>query len=467
MAVMTLRLRFAPSPTGHMHVGHLRAALPNALLALKEHGTHILRFEDSDFDRNKADAPEAFFADLAWLDFVFQEGPHVGGPVGPYHTLERHARGDYTAAVEKLMALGRAYECFTTPDELDLMRKVQTSKGEPPRYDNRHRNLTEEQKAAFRAEGREPVIRFKLEDGEIAWDDLIRGRQSFMAENLGGDPVIVRSNGLPLFTFYGCVDDIAMNISHVIRGEDHITNAAVQLQMYRALGATPPTFAHIPLMLDAEGHKMSKRLGALQIKQLRERGYLPQALLSYMASLGLSDMPRPGAGLAELAENFDFAKCGKAPVRFDEEQLTHTNKVALHHAEWTEVAAHAAPFFPAHVPAGQQGLLWPLVREMLTTLADIPAAVAPLVDMPAVDIPEADRAFVQTALETLPDTFDDGTWQSWTGQLKQQTGRKGKELFMPLRLALTGQSHGPDMASLLSLWGPSATRQRLEAATRC
>lgn len=464
---MTLRLRFAPSPTGHMHVGHLRAALPNALLALKEHGTHILRFEDSDFDRNKADAPDAFFKDLAWLGFVFNEGPHVGGDVGPYHTLQRHARGDYTAAVAKLMAAGRAYECFTTPDELDLLRKVQTSKGEPPRYDNRHRTLTDGQKAAFRAAGREPVIRFRLDDGEIAWDDLIRGRQSFLAENLGGDPVIVRSNGLPLFTFYGCVDDIAMGITHVIRGEDHITNAAVQLQMYKALGATPPTFAHIPLMLDAEGHKMSKRLGALTIGQLREQGYLPQALLSYMASLGLAEMPRAGASLAELAANFDFSKCGKAPVRFDEEQLTHTNKVALHHAEWAEVATHAAAFFPPHVPASQHAALWPLVREMLITLADIPAAVAPLVDVPHVALPEADHGFVQTALATLPATFDDTTWQSWTTALKEQTGRKGKDLFMPLRMALTGQSHGPDMASLLALWGPDATRARLQAASRC
>lgn len=183
-----VRVRFAPSPTGFMHVGHLRAALPNTLLALHSQGTMILRFEDSDFDRNKLESEPAFFEDLAWLGFEFQEGPHAGGPVGPYRTLERHERGDYKAAVEKLMAQGRAYECFTSPEELDLLRKIQTGKGEPPRYDNRHRNLTEEQKAEFRAQGRQSVIRFKLEDKPISWVDLIRGEQTFKPENLGGRP---------------------------------------------------------------------------------------------------------------------------------------------------------------------------------------------------------------------------------------------------------------------------------------
>lgn len=465
---MTIRVRFAPSPTGHMHVGHLRAALPNVLLALKEKGTLILRFEDTDLERNKLDSEHAFMEDLAWLGFEFHEGPHLGGPHVPYRTIERADRGDYTAAVKKLMAMGRAYECFTTPEELDLLRKIQTGKGEPPRYDNRHRHLTEAQKQAYRAEGREPVIRFVLEDKPITWVDLIRGEQTFHPHNLGGDPVIVRSNGIPLFTFAGAVDDIAMQITHVIRGEDHITNAAVQLQIYAALGATPPQFAHIPLMLDKEGHKMSKRLGALTIGQLRKNGYIPNALLSYTAGLGLSESPRQGAPLPELAQHFDFARCGKAPVRFDEDQLLATNSTALHHAEWADVAAHAAPFFPMGMEEPQQKVLWPLLRESLNTLADIEDALHPILNAPKkVELTAEERAFIAEAAALLPATFSATTWMEWTLALKEKTGRKGKELFMPLRVALTGQHHGPELAALLPLWGHDEVKSRLQKAANC
>ncbi len=466
---MTIRVRFAPSPTGFMHVGHLRAALPNVLLGLSQQGTLILRFEDSDFERNKPESEAAFFEDLAWLGFEFNEGPHLGGPVAPYTTVERADRGDYKAAVDKLMAIGRAYECFTSPEELDLLRKVQTMKNEPPRYDNRHRNLTEEQKAAYRAEGRQPVIRFKLEDKPITWVDAIRGEQTFQPHNLGGDPVIVRSTGMPLFTFYGAVDDIAMGITHVIRGEDHATNAAIQVQLYEALGATPPQFAHIALMLDKDGHKMSKRLGALQIRQLREQGYLPTAILSYMAGLGLSETHSPSATLPELAVNFSLSKCGKAPVRFDEDQLLHTNTNALHHMDWETVEKHATPFIPAEFRITNDELraIWPMVRESLKTLADIPAALEPILKAPAPQTfsPE-DKSFLQAATEALPATFTATTWSDWTNALKAATGRKGKELFMPLRLALTGQQHGPELAQLLPVWGPTEVKSRLQNACR-
>lgn len=460
-----IRVRFAPSPTGLMHVGHLRAALPNVLLALKEKGTLILRFEDSDFQRNKPESEAAFFEDLAWLGFEFNEGPHLGGPVAPYRTIERAERGDYTAAVQKLMDAGRAYECFTSPEELDLLRKIQTSKGEPPRYDNRHRDLTDAQKAKFRAEGRQPVIRFKLQEDPISWVDAIRGEQTFLPDNLGGDPVIVRSTGLPLFTFYGAVDDIAMRITHVIRGEDHVTNAAVQIQLYEALGVTPPQFAHIALMLDKEGHKMSKRLGALTIRKLREDGFLPGAILSYMASLGLSETPSPNATLAQLSENFGLDKCGKAPVKFDEDQLQHTNTSALHHSEWNSVSQLADSFIPATTSPAQVESLWPLVRESLHTLADIPSALQPILQSPAAQTFSAeDKSFIATALQSLPATFTETTWGEWTGQLKTLTGRKGKELFMPLRRALTGQEHGPELAQLLPVWGRDEVARRLESA---
>lgn len=470
---MTIRVRYAPSPTGLMHIGHLRAALPNLLLATKaslegEGGTLILRIEDTDFDRNKIDSESGFYEDLAWLGFEFVEGPHVGGPVGPYRTMERAERGDYTAAVNKLIASGRAYECFTSTEELDLLRKIQTSKGEPPRYDNRHRNLTEEQKAAYRAEGRVPVIRFRMNDGEIVFNDLIRGEQRFKTENIGGDPVIVRSNGVPLFTFAGAVDDIAMGITHVIRGEDHIVNAAVQVQLYEALGARLPQLAHIALMLDKEGHKMSKRFGALSIKILREQGYIPASLLGYIASLGFAEAPHANATVKELAANFDFGRVGKAPVRFDEDQLLHANTVALHHSTWEQVGAYATPFLPAYVAESQMETLWTMVRESLKTLADIPAALEPILKAPAAQSFTAEeKTFLAAATVALPTTFTESTWSEWTSTLKVATGRKGKELFMPLRRALTGQEHGPELAALLPVWGPQEVKSRLEQAVSC
>lgn len=459
-----IRVRYAPSPTGLMHVGHLRAALPNILLGLKEQGTIVLRIEDTDVVRNKDDSEFGFYQDLAWLGFEFAEGPHKGGNYGPYRTMERAERGDYKAATEKLMASGRAYECFTSPEELDLLRKIQSSKGEPPRYDNRHRDLTEEQKAAFRAEGRVPVIRFRMNDGEIVFNDLIRGEQRFKTENIGGDPVIVRSNGVPLFSFAGAVDDIAMEITHVIRGEDHIVNAAVQVQLYEALGAPLPQFAHIALMLDKEGHKMSKRFGALSIKTLREQGYLPSALNGYIASLGFAEAPHANATLQELAENFEFSRVGKAPVRFDEDQLAHTNATNLHHSTWEEVAPFAVPFLPAYATSSQMETLWPMVREGISTLADIPAALEPILKAPAnVHLSTDDKAFIVTATNALPATFSASTWAEWTTELKALTGRKGKELFMPLRRALTGQEHGPELAQLLPVWGPEEVKSRLQS----
>lgn len=465
-----IRVRYAPSPTGLMHVGHLRAALPNMLLALKGQqgvpGTMVLRIEDTDFDRNKTDSEDGFYRDLAWLGFTFQEGPHKGGDYGPYRTMERAERGDYQAATAKLMAMGRAYECFTTPEELDLLRKIQTSKGEPPRYDNRHRDLTEAQKAAFRAEGRTPVIRFRIKDGEIVFQDLIRGEQRFKTENIGGDPVIVRSNGVPLFSFAGAVDDIAMGITHVIRGEDHIVNAAVQVQIYEALGATPPQFAHVALMLDKEGRKMSKRFGALSIESLRQQGYLPSALNGYIASLGFAELPRANASLQELADSFDFARVGKAPVRFDEDQLAHTNATNLHLSVWDDVAPYAVPFLPEFATASQLEALWPMVRELIDTLAGIPAALEPILKAPApATLSEDEQAFIRTACDVLPVTFTATTWSDWTAELKALTGRKGKDLFMPLRRALTGQEHGPELAQLLPVWGPEEVRNRLQACS--
>ena len=462
----TPRVRFAPSPTGRMHVGHMRAALPNALFAKRSNGAFILRFEDTDMERQVQDAEQAFLADMAWLNLTPDESIAQEGATGPYNTLARHERGDYKNAVQKLMDMGRAYECFTSPEELEVMRKLQRARNEPPRYDNRHRDLTEEQKETYRAEGRVPVIRFKLEDGEIRFNDLVRGEQIFLAENLGGDPVIVRSSGTPLFTLGGVVDDINMGITHVIRGEDHVVNTAQQVQIFQALDAELPTFAHLPMMLDKDGHKMSKRLGALKIEDLRQQGILPQAINSYMAGLGFSE----AAPLAmdELANWFDLTKIGKAPVRFDEEQLTRINMHVIHDLSLEDVKPYLKDFLPEDaLNRSRLEYFWNAARENIETLADLKDLYHMAFEEPAADasIPAEDKEYLTEALNTLPSgDFTPETWKEWTGVLKEKTGRKGKQLFMPLRKALTGQDHGPDMSNLLPVIGEEAARTRL---SRC
>ena len=460
----SVRVRFAPSPTGKMHVGHLRAALPNALFAKKVNGTFIVRFEDTDIERQVEGAENLILEGLDWLGLTPQESIREGGEYGPYNTLARDDRGDYKEAVQKLMDMGRAYECFASEEELDLMRKLQRARNEPPRYDNRHRDLSEEQKEKYRAEGRKPTIRFRLEEGEIVFNDLVRGEQKFMAENLGGDPIIVRSNGVPIFTLGGVVDDINMNITHVIRGEDHVVNTAQQVQIFQALGADLPVFAHMPMMLDKEGQKMSKRLGALTVEELRAQGILPMALNAYMGGLGFSELP-PMDGLDALAEWFDIDKVGKAPVRFDEDQLWRTNANILRTLDLESVKPYLAEFLPAEALNRERlPYFWNAARENITTLKDL----ADLYQISFVDptheaVQSEDLDYIKQALDVLPNgDYTTDTWGNWTASLKESTGRKGKALFMPLRQALTGESHGPDMANLLPVIGENAARERLQ-----
>ncbi len=462
---MTVRVRFAPSPTGNMHIGHIRAALPNYLFALREKGTFIVRMEDTDLERHVEEAEAQMLADLEWLGMHADESPLHGGDFGPYRTRERAKRGDYEDAVKKLMDAGRAYECFVTEQELDVMRKLQRQRNEPPRYDNRHRDLTEEKKAEFRAKGMEPVIRFKLEDGDIEFEDMVRGTVKFEAQHLGGDPVIVRSNGIPLFTLAGCVDDINQKITHVVRGEDHVANTAMQVQIFKALGATPPMFAHVPMLLDAEGHKFSKRKGSLSVVALRNKGYVPQAIMAYMASLGFSFGTEPRT-LEELAKLYDLTTMSRSAARFDEEQLTRTNATYLHSLNLADIEDQLKTVMPEFDLDGDQAAtFWKAVRENIETLADVKELYTICFGNIQGRVEKDDADFIKEALGFLPSgPFDTSTWGQWTGALKEQTGRKGKALFMPLRLALTGQSHGPDLSLLLPVMGEEKTKQRLESS---
>jgi glutamyl-tRNA synthetase len=447
-----------------MHVGHLRAAIPNALFAQRTGGTSILRMEDTDQERNVQGAENEILTDLKWLGLEPHESFEHGGSHAPYRMSEAHAAGHYEKAVNTLLEAGRAYECFVTEDELEVMRKLQRSRNEPPRYDNRHRDLTDAEKDAFRAEGRTPVIRFRLRDGEVKFDDLVRGEVKFDAANLGGDPVIIRGNGLPLFTLAGVVDDIHQEITHVIRGEDHVSNTAVQVQIYEALGATQPIYAHVPMMLDADGHKFSKRRGSLKICELREQGYLPQAIVSYMACMGFSFGPEPRTQ-AELAELFDLSQMSRSPARFEEAQLLRTNATFIHSLSYTDAKPYLKGFMPETAEAEA---LWNATHANLETLADLKEQYQICFgDLAPAELDADDQAYISTAADTLPQgELTEDSWQTWVNELKAQTGRKGKGLFMPLRLALTGQAHGAELAPLLVLMGRERALSRLQAVVK-
>lgn len=465
---MTVRVRFAPSPTGKMHVGHLRAAVPNAIFAIKHGGSFMVRMEDTDIERNVEEAENAILEDLAWLGLEANESIRHGGDFGPYNTRARAERGDYKDAVQKLLDTGRAYECYVSQPELDLMRKLQRSRNEPPRYDNRHRDLTAEQIADFKAEGREPVIRFKLNDAEITFQDMVRGDVKFDPSNLGGDPVIVRSNGIPLFTLAGVVDDINMEISHVVRGEDHVANTAIQVQIFEALGAALPNFAHIPLLLDAEGQKFSKRLGSLTVENLRDKGYLPHAVVAYMMSLGTGISPEV-MSLEELAGKFDFAKTSRAAPRFDEDQLVRVNATYIHSLSLADAKPYLMRFVDGEtLSSAQFESFWNTSRANMTLLSDVKTQYDMIYgDIPAASLEAEDQSFIEVAAAELPaGPYNAETWGAWVGEIKSKTGRKGKALFMPLRLALTGQQHGPELADLLPLIGEDLARARLTAATK-
>ena len=466
---MTVRVRFAPSPTGQLHVGNVRTALINALYAKKHGGQFVLRFEDTDLEREVPQSEEKMLADFDWLGMTPDESTAHGGDFGPYRTSQRAEQGDYKKALDILFEKDLAYECFVSKEELDMIRRMRTSRGLPPGYDNRHRDLSDAEKEKYRAEGREPVIRFKLLDGDITFTDLVRGNVKHAAKNLGGDPVIVRSNGIPTFTFAGAVDDINQKISHVIRGEDHVTNAAAQVRIFEALGAEVPTFAHLPMLLDSDGGKLSKRLDSLSVDQLRSQGFLPEAIISYLAALGTSVDPRV-ADFSELAEQFTFEAIGRAPVRFDLDQVARLNGMLLHEMPFETAKAHLEAQLPqSHGLSGTDlEEFWLAVRANIRRFDEVSTQFSLCFDdIGSTDIAGEDADYIKIAAEKLPPApYDQNTWQEWVGVLKEETGRKGKSLFMPLRLALTGAAHGPELSDLLPIIGEERARDRLEKAAK-
>ncbi|GLV24088.1 glutamate--tRNA ligase [Sphingobium sp. Cam5-1] len=441
---MTVITRFAPSPTGNLHVGNIRAALHNWLWARKSGGKFLLRLDDTDLERSRAEYADAIRADLSWLGLNWD---------GEEKQSDRFAL--YESRFDQLKASGHVYPAYETSQELELRRKVLLGRGLPPVYDRAALSLTPDQIAAYEAEGRKPHWRFKLDhDQPIVWTDLIRGEQRFDPKLLS-DPVIRRADGSWLYMLPSVIDDVDMGVTHVLRGEDHVSNTATQIQMFAALGAGLPFFAHEALLTGSEG-KLSKRLGSLGVAHFREIGLEPMAVLSLLARLGTSLPVEPFANVEPLIESFDFAHFGRAPARFDEAELAALNQKIVHLLPYDAVSGR--------LPAGMNEAGWNAIRPNLENVrqaADWWRIVTGPIEAPAPD-DEDDRTFLATAREMLLALdFNADIWPALTGALKERTGRKGKMLFLPLRRALTGLDHGPDMAQLLPLIGRDEALRRL------
>lgn len=440
--------RFAPSPTGLLHVGNIRTALHNWLLAKKHGGRFLLRIDDTDSARSREEYVAAIRADLDWLGL-------------DYDGEERQSArfGRYEQAFAGLVEAGRIYPCYETAQELDLMRKVLLGRGLPPIYDRAALALTDKERAAKEAAGEKPHWRFKLDhSAPIEWDDGIRGPQHFNPAQMS-DPVVRRADGSWLYMLPSAIDDVDMGVTDVLRGEDHVSNTALQIQMFESLGSRPPRFAHEALLTGSEG-KLSKRLGSLGVADLRNAGIEPEALVALLARLGTSLPVEPIADRAALLESFDLVTFGRAPARFDEAELHRLNAQIVHRLPFARVS-HL-------LPAGMGEAAWDAIRPNLSHIdevADWWRVVTGPVDAPAFD--EEARAYLSTAAATLAgEAWGGDPWHTLTGALKAATGRKGKALFLPLRQALTGMDHGPDMGQLLPLIGRDEALARLNKAAQ-
>ena len=440
---MTVTTRFAPSPTGRLHVGNVRTALHNWLLAKKHGGRFLLRIDDTDAARSEERFVAAIREDLAWLGLA------------PDCEERQSARlAIYEQAFERLTASGRVYPAYETAQELDVKRKVALGRGLPPIYDRASLALTDAEREAKEAAGIAPHWRFRLDhDAPIEWVDGIRGPQHFEPAQMS-DPVVRRADGSWLYMLPSTIDDIDMGVTDVLRGEDHVSNTAVQIQMFTALGAAPPRFAHEALLVGGEG-KLSKRLGSLGCDALRDAGIEPETVVALLTRLGTSEPVEPIAERERLVETFDLAHFGRAPARFDEAELARLNAAIVHQLPFEHVAAR--------LPEGMTAEAWEAIRPNLGKVGDArdwwTVVIGPI-ERPAFDADE--RAYLGEAARTL--VWSDDPWSALTGALKEATGRKGKALFHPLRLALTGRDSGPDMHALLPLIGEAEARKRLEAA---
>jgi glutamyl-tRNA synthetase len=436
-------VRFAPSPTGLLHVGNARTAILNFLFAKKTGGKFLLRIDDTDAERSKKEYEDGIIAHLGWL-----------GVTHDLFARQSERAPQHQAAANLLKQIGRLYPCYESQLELDRRRQRQIASGKPPVYDRAALSLTLEARAKLEAEGKKPHWRFKLSQTKVKWTDLIRGAVEIDTAHLS-DPVLIREDGRFLYTLPSVVDDVDFQITHIIRGEDHVTNTAVQIELFEALSGKAPAFAHHPLLIGAGGEALSKRLGSLSLKLLAEDGIEPMAAVSYLAKTGTSDAIAPHASLAELIDSFDMAKIGRAPAHFDPAELSNLNAKLLHLLPYAAVESRLRA-------AGVGGeAFWEAVKPNLTRFAEVkdlwPLVVGPV--MPVIE----DANFIAQAIAALPpEPWDESTWGAFTKAVGAATGRKGKDLFHPLRLALTGLDHGPELKKLLPLIGRTRASARLQ-----
>ncbi|NDV02490.1 glutamate--tRNA ligase [Pseudoroseicyclus tamaricis] len=429
--------RFAPSPTGWLHIGNLRAALFNYAIARQQGGTFILRIDDTDAERSKPEFVEGVHDDLAWLGFTWDQVEKQSA------RLER-----YAAAKDRLIEMGRLYECFETPTELDLKRKKQLNMGRPPVYDRAALALSEEEKDRLRAERGASHWRFRLDQERIEWEDGILGPISIDAASVS-DPVLIKDSGQVLYTMASVVDDVEMGVTDIVRGSDHVTNTATQIQIIRALGGEVPRFAHHSLLTGPEGEALSKRLGTLSLRDLRAEGIVPEAVISLMARLGSSEPVELRSSLDEVVAGFDLATFGPAPTKFDKADLGPLTARVLAAKPYEAVAEDVQA---AGVPAEQGEAFWRVVHENIATMGDLAGWWELFSTGRAGRAEPEDEAFVAEALALLGEPpYGPEAWGEWTAAVKEATGRKGKGLFMPLRRAVTGRDRGPEMADVLPL----------------
>jgi nondiscriminating glutamyl-tRNA synthetase len=474
------RVRFAPSPTGWLHVGNARTALYNWLFARHHGGTFILRIEDTDLDRSTADSAVGILESMRWLGLDWDEGPEAGGTCGPYRQSERLAL--YQAAALRLLEQGQAYHCFCTPEQLEADRQEALAHGRPPQYVGRCARLAAAEVAHRRAQG-PGAIRFRVPREEVVVDDLIRGRVTFPAGEFG-DFVILRTNGIPSYNFAVVVDDHAMGISHVIRGEDHLSNTPKQVFLYRALGYPPPAFAHLSMILGPDGTRLSKRHGATSVQQFMELGYLPEALLNYLALLGWSPGDdREVMPLEELTASFTLDRVSRSASTFDPGKLSWMNGVYLRTVPTARLFSLCRPFLTREPAVGPPGevlhesyllAVVELVKNHAHFLTDLPTLVAPYVRPTVTPTPEAEpylhteearnifRA-LSSRLEDRP-PLNREEFVSMLKQVGKTLGLSGKNLFMPVRAALSGETHGPDLDRLYLTLGPVRAVDRLRRA---
>ncbi len=441
-------VRFAPSPTGHLHLGNARVAVVNWLFARRHEGRFLLRIDDTDRERSEVAFEAAIREDLSWLelgwDAEFRQSSRVA---------------EYEAAFERLRTAGRVYPCYETPEELAATRKLQQARGEPPRYDRRSLRLGAAERAALEAQGRRPHWRLQLADGELAFDDLVMGPRRFVAEDLG-DPVLRREDGSVTYLFASAVDDAELDISHVIRGEDHVSNTALQLAILQALAAPVPQFAHLPLIGDAAGRNFSKRLGALSLRSLREQGIEPLAIVLSLAALGTAEAASPAGDLDSAIAGFALEAYGRAAPKLTVDDLPRFSAAVLRHRSFEQVA----PRLREEGLGGIDAAFWQAIRGNLGRLEDArewwEVCSRPL--RPIV----TERPVLAAAAELLPvELGDESGFAAWIEALKARTGLKGKALFHPLRLALTGREHGPELKHLLPLLGRARALARLRGET--